>query len=239
MVSLARHSHKSSGARHNQRVDDLELARALAAGDAEALEKAERELVPVARRAIAKVDASNAFVDEILQLVRTRLFVADGDRPALISTFRGSGPLAGWIRVVATRAAIDAKRAVRRDHDDDALDRLPAPDDPELALVWRTCADAYRAALGDAFAALSRRDRNLMRQRYLDQLELKALARMYQVDASTVSRWLSAIESKLAADTRAAVVAALRLTDSQLESMERLVASQLQLSLPRILRART
>jgi RNA polymerase sigma-70 factor (ECF subfamily) len=217
--------------------EDLSLACALERGDPDAAALAEAELVPVIRRAAAKVDATAAFVDEVVQAVRTRLVVGDPDGRPLIASYRGTGPLAGWVRVVATRAALDAKRKGARHVDDaDALDRIPAPDDPELALIWQTCADEYKQALTAAFAALSRRDRALLKQRYLDGLDIKSLGRLYKVDPSTAFRWVQQIEARLGAAAREALMAKLRLTESQVKSMERMVASQLQLSLPRLLR---
>jgi RNA polymerase sigma-70 factor (ECF subfamily) len=217
---------------------DLYFACALATGDARALEIAEAELMPIVRRAAGRIDANAAFIDEVTQRVRTRLFVGEAGEPPAIAKYRGAGPLARWVRVVASRIALDIKRTdAKLDPDDDALARLPAPDDPELALIWRTCADEYKRALTSAFAHLSRRDRNLMRQRYLDDLNIDALGRLYRVHPSTAFRWLRQVEQRLAAETRTALMEKLSLTESQVRSMERLVASQLQISLTRMLRA--
>lgn len=220
------------------RAADLYFACALAAGDARALALAETELLPAARRATARIDASPAFVDEVVQRVRDRLFVR-GDAPPAIAQYRGTGPLARWVGVVASRIALDLKRAAGKAAvaDEEALANLAAPDDPELAVIWRTCAAEYKAALTASFASLSRRERNLLRQRYLDELDIDALGRLYRVHPATAYRWLKQVEQQLATATRAAVMRKLSLTESQARSMERLVASQLQLSLARLLRA--
>jgi RNA polymerase sigma-70 factor, ECF subfamily len=217
---------------------DLYFACALGAGDARALEIAEAELMPIVRRAAGRIDANAAFVDEVAQRVRTRLFVGEsGESPAIL-TYRGAGPLARWVRVIASRIALDLKRDdAKQDLDVDAVARLPAPDDPELALIWRTCADEYKRALTAAFARLGRRDRNLMRQRYLDDLNIDALGRLYRVHPSTAFRWIRDVEKRLAAETRTALMEKLSLTESQVRSMERMVASQLHISLGRMLRA--
>jgi RNA polymerase sigma-70 factor (ECF subfamily) len=77
-----------------------------------------------------------------------------------------------------------------------------------------------------------------MRQRYLDDLNIDALGRLYRVHPSTAFRWIRQVEQRLATETRAALMAKLSLTESQVRSMERMVVSQLQLSLPRMLRAK-
>jgi len=217
---------------------DLYLALALAAKDERALEIADAELMPAARQSIGRIDASSSFVDEVSQRVRERLLVGDGVIPPAIAQYRGTGPLARWVRVIASRMALDLKRADSRldDEGDDALAQMPAPSDPELEDIWRTCAEEYKAALAEAFASLSKRERNLLRQRYLDDLNIDTLGRIYRVSPSTTFRWLRQIEERLASATRIALMAKLAISESQVHSMERLVASQLQLSLPRMLR---
>jgi RNA polymerase sigma-70 factor, ECF subfamily len=216
------------------RTGELYLALALARGDKRAIAIAEAELVPEIRKAIAKVDGTPAFVDEVTQRVRDKLFV--GDAPA-IAGYRASGPLARWVRVVGSRMAIDDKRKTS-DASDDGLDRIPAPDDPELELVWRECADQYKAALAVAFAELDKRDRNLLRQRYVDDLNIDAIGRLYRVHPATAFRWLRQIEQRLGERTRASLMEKLSVTASQVASMERLVASQLRISLTKMLRVK-
>jgi RNA polymerase sigma-70 factor (ECF subfamily) len=213
---------------------DLYLALALAHADETALAIAETELVPPMRQAAGKVDSNGAFVDEVVQRVREKLFTGV---PPGVTSYRGSGPLARWVRVIASRIAVDLKRKDKRiDDDEDAVGELPSPDDPELAVIWQASAAEYKAALGQAFAALDRRARTLLRQRYLDDLDINALGKIYRVHPSTAFRWLEQIHEQLAENTRSLLRAKLALTESQIHSMERMVASQLQLSLPRMLR---
>ncbi len=217
---------------------DLYLACALAAKDERALALVEDELMPAVKQSAGRVDSSQPFVDEVCQRVRTRLLVGDGEAPPAIAQYRGNGPLARWVRVVATRVALDLKRADAKldPEGEDALAALPAPGDPELEVIWRTCADEYKAALSRAFATLSKRERNLMRQRYIDELNIDALGRLYRVHPSTAFRWLKQVELRLATVTRSSLMEKLRLSESQIKSMERLVASQLHVSLTRMLR---
>jgi RNA polymerase sigma-70 factor len=225
---------------------DLYLALAVAAKDMRALEIAESELMPAVRQSVGRIDASTSFVDEVSLRVRERLLVADGDAPPGIVLYRGAGPLARWVRVIASREALDLERANgggegehanEHEHEGEgALDQLTSPADPELAQMWQACADEYGAALAEAFAGLSRRERNLLRQRYLDELNVDALGRIYRVNPSTTTRWLGQIEDRLAAAARTALMAKLEVGEAQRASVDRLVASQLQLVLLRVLR---
>lgn len=217
---------------------DLYLALALAGRDERALAIGEAELMPAVRQSVGRIDSNAGFVDEVSQRVRERLLVGDGESGPAIARYRGTGPLARWVRVIASRIALDLKRADGKlaGESEDALAQLPAPSDPELEMIWRTCADQYKAALTEAFASLSKRERNLLRQRYLDDLNIDTLGRIYRVNPSTTFRWLKQVEERLASATRNALMTRLAISESQVHSMERLVASQLQLSLPRMLR---
>lgn len=217
---------------------DLYLACALEGKDERALAIVESELMPAVRQSAGRIDASAAFVDEVCQRVRDRLLVGDGETPPAITQYRGTGPLGRWVRVVASRIALDMKRVDSNvePESEDALAALPAPGDPELEVIWRTCAAEYKAALTTAFKSLSRRERNMLRQRYIDELNIDALGRLYRVHAATVFRWLKQIEQRLATSTRAALMAKLALSESQARSMERMVVSQLHVSLTRMLR---
>jgi RNA polymerase sigma-70 factor, ECF subfamily len=200
---------------------DLYLACALAAKDTRAIELSEAELMTAVRQSAGRVDSTRSFVDEVSQRVRDRLLVGDGETPPAITQYRGTGPLGRWVRVVASRIALDIKRADAKNSDDSEE---------------RTCAAEYKAALNAAFAGLTKRDRNLMRQRYIDDLNIDALGRIYRVNPSTAFRWLKQVEQKLASATRTALMEKLAISESQVHSMERMVVSQLQLSLVRMLK---
>lgn len=219
---------------------DLYLALALAAKDLRALEIAESELMPAVRQSIGRINARPSFVDDVSERVRTRLLVGIGGGPPAIVQYRGTGPLARWVRVIASRIALELKRADSRPPGERDLTPMgvPAPADPELEPIWRTCAEAYRASLAEAYASLPRRERNLLRQRYLEALNADALGRLYRVSPSTTFQWLTQIEERLAAATRVALERKLALCVAELPSvdrLERLVTCQLQPSLPHML----
>ena len=53
--------------------------------------------------AAAAVRAPEADTEEVKQIVRTQLFVADSGRSPGIAGYAGRGSLRGWVRVIATR----------------------------------------------------------------------------------------------------------------------------------------
>jgi RNA polymerase sigma-70 factor (ECF subfamily) len=216
---------------------DLYLALAVVAKDIRALEIAESELMPAVRQAIGRIDSNRAFIDQVSQRVRERLFIGDDATPPTITKYRGIGPLGRWVRVVASRIALELEAC--RGELEDVVAPVPTADDPALETIWRACADEYKAVLAEAFASLSRRERTLLRQHYHDNLNIETLGRIYRVNPPTTARWLKQVEDRLAAATRAALITKLAISESQVPTLERLVASELQLTLPRMLRGET
>ena len=217
---------------------DLYLALALAARDVRAVEIADSELTPVVRQSVFRIDPNPRFVDAASERVRERLLIGDGDSPPAIVQYRGTGPLARWVRVIAGRIALDL-RAGGELGDPGASDvpaELDAPSDPALDLMWRLCAEEYEIALSGAVTRLSRRERNLLRQRYLDDLNADALGHMYRVSPAMTLRWLQQIEGRLAAATCSALRSKLELSEIDSTSVERLVERRLPHTLPRMLR---
>ncbi|HET7540412.1 MAG TPA: hypothetical protein VFK05_11095, partial [Polyangiaceae bacterium] len=83
---------------------DLYLACACAEAQPEALRLFESEGSGVAKAAIARVDRSADFVEDTLQEVWDRLLL--GAEPK-VKLYSGRGPLKAWVRVAATRVALD------------------------------------------------------------------------------------------------------------------------------------
>lgn len=208
---------------------DVALACALAAGDRGALQVFERELVPDVRGALVRLDRSGDLVEEALQQLREKLLVASGT--PRIAEYRGRGSLAAWIQVIAIREALMLRRRTRRDQPvgEEAL-LLAVESDPALALTKRTYrtefADAFRVAL----AALTTRDRTLLRMCFVDTVGTERLAALYQVHRVTMFRWLSEARAHLLDGIRAALIERTGIAASEVDSVIRAVASSLDIS---------
>ena len=189
-------------------VDDLYLAFACASGDRAALAVFEAELAPVMQRAIARIQLPAGACDDVLGALREKLFVAAHGRAPLIADYSGRGRIAAWLRSLAVHAALKVRRAQRRQVGLDEADDLPIAD-PELARLRGGDAAAFRAAFDQAFARLTREQRALLRQHFLDGLTFESLGRMYGVHVSTVWRRLETARTALVAAVRAQLAAAL------------------------------
>ncbi|HLU67063.1 MAG TPA: sigma factor-like helix-turn-helix DNA-binding protein, partial [Kofleriaceae bacterium] len=90
-------------------------------------------------------------------------------------------------------------------------------------------------AFGAAVDRLPERERALLRYTYLDGLGLDELAAVYQVSRATAHRWLVKARDGLAAAVEAQLRAELRLSPAEFHSIRRLIQSEVELSLRRVL----
>jgi RNA polymerase sigma-70 factor (ECF subfamily) len=218
-------------------VRDLWLAAGCAAGDAVALRAVDAYCSGAIRDVVRRMRSSPELVDETEQATRELLFVRKGDAPPKVSKYSGRGDLRSWTMVVAAREALRIAKADARESPVDAARLLDAASvaesDIELDYLKRTYRPEFERALADALAALPPRDRALLKYHYVDGLNGRRIAALHQVHPATVTRWLEAARLALADGTHALLQERLGLGSSELASLERLVSSQLELSLSR------
>jgi len=211
---------------------DLFLCCACALGDVRALRTFEREVVPVARVAVARIRKDREFIDETLQEVWDKLLL--GPR-AKVAKYSGLGPLAAWVRVAATRTAIDRCRAlgVAGARQVELTDALSAPEhSAELALARARYGELFQSALREAVAKLPVRERNVLRMHVCGHCNIDEIGRAYDVHRATAARWLERARTAIADGVRAALAERdVKLTDSEFISVARGLASVLELKL--------
>lgn len=227
------------------RADDLALATACGRGDPAALARFEVTLASEVAHAHARYRNAPISVDELQQAIRDRLLVAEPGATPRISSYQGRGALRAWVRMVAVRHLVDVVRAeearadrpARTGGDDALVDLATTGDDPELAFLKRQYRMEFRAAFGRALHALEPRDRNILRHRYLEGLEVAELATIYAVHRGSMSRILGRIRDELLAGIRRELVRQLGVGADELGSIMALIGSRLELSLSGLLRA--
>jgi RNA polymerase sigma-70 factor, ECF subfamily len=211
---------------------DLYLACACARGDQAAITIFLREMVPHIEAAVLGLGADPAQVDEVRSQLCDALLVGS---PPGITTYAGRGQLRSWVRSIAVRMAmrhLGRNRAAAGS--DDVLASLAADaDDPEIEHLKTRYGAAFRTAFAEALAALTPRQRNLLRQHYLDELTVDQLGALYRVHRATAARWVAAARQALFDDTRRRMIDGLGLPASEYDSLVRLLHSQLDLSIQR------
>lgn len=213
--------------------EDLFLATACAAGSVEALIAFEKYLTAV-RPALRRIDPSPIFADDVLQLVREKLFVWVGGARPRITDYAATGPLGGWVRVAVLRTALNQKRDHAPRPRDDAGELLGADEPPEVGYLKSRYRGAFQAAFEAAMALLAPAERTLLRLHFVDGLSIDKLAVLEQTSRSTVARRLVELRSRLARATKDELHARLGIAGRELESMVGLLQSQIHLSLARL-----
>jgi RNA polymerase sigma-70 factor (ECF subfamily) len=179
---------------------------------------------------------------DIKQLVRQRLFVGGGTTgqptsAGKINEYGGRGDLRRWVRSVAVRTCLNELRKGRREIlvDDDQLlaQHAMASDDPEVEYMKRTYAEQFRAAFGDALHQLGAREQTLLRYHHVDGLNIDEIGAIYRIHRVTAFRWLEKAKDLLVRSTLDTLRGRLKLPPGELDSVLRMIRSQIHLSLVR------
>jgi RNA polymerase sigma-70 factor, ECF subfamily len=218
--------------------EDLYLALACARGEPDALRLFEAQFRGDLEAAAARLRAGPA-LDDLRQAVWQKLFVAEpGCRPR-IWEYSGHGPLRAWYRVIVVRAALDARRRearADRASDEQALFGVASPErDPELEYLRRLYAHEFKLAFEEAIRSLSAEHRNTLRAHYAHDLTIDQIGSMLGVHRATAARRVSKAREALLSETRRRLMQRLTLSRSELESVIRMIQSQLHLSVHRLL----
>ena len=220
------------------RAADLYLACACAGGDATALATFDRVYMREVDIALAKMRVGPPRSHDIKQLVRQRLFVgAANGQDGKIADYAGRGDLRRWVRAVAVRTCLNELRRGKLEvlTGDDQLiaQHAMAGDDPEVEYMKRTYASEFRAAFAQALAGLGAREQTLLRYHHVDGLNIDEIGAVYRVHRVTAFRWLEKSKEQVVKATLEVLRAKLRVSPGELESVLRMIRSQIHLSLVR------
>lgn len=219
---------------------DLYLACACGQGDARALAILEESYLTPARGALLRLDQGAEFIDDVMQELRTRLLLGERRR---ILHYAGRGPLIAWLRIAATRIAIDLLRASKpaAAADTSEIDELPQADlGPEVQMLREAYQDLFKEALSATVRELSVADRTLLRRHLADKLTLEEIARPYGVHPATIARRLASIRQEISESVRRRLAAGHRDQGgaTSLESVAHAIRSEVQISLTALLASR-
>lgn len=216
---------------------DLYLACAVILGDTVAHGAFARVLEAQCQRAAATRGVPELAGELRQQLSERLLLPADGRHKLL--EYSAAGPLAAYLRIAAVRLALNLRRddPARRQQtlDEGAAAALGAGGDAETRYLRERHQGEFQSALREAFAALPPEQRNVVRMHYAGGLSGQSIARMLQVDRSTVVRWLASARVGLLQETRRRLRDQLRLSPSEVESLIALLRSQLDVSMRTLL----
>ena len=224
-------------------VSDLVLACAAASGDPRGMVLFEEYGIrgteaPLKRRGVAE-----DIIEEAKQNVRERMLVrtlGENGRARIVD-YNGRGRLKHWLRVAVLREGIYlAKREGK--HEGVSFDFFAlaaADDDPEVAYFKRRYRNEYKQAFEAATAKLSSRERALLRQQFLLGMNVDEIGAVYQVHRATAARWVQSARETLFANARLELAHRLGIARAEIEDIVRMIESQLDVSLSRLLSTRS
>jgi len=221
---------------------DLYLACACAQQLPGAIAAFDRDYIREVDVALARMRVGPPRLADIKQLVRQRLFVGGGTAgqptsPGKIAEYGGRGDLRRWVRSVAVRTCLNELRKGKREVliDDDQLiaQHAMSADDPEVEYMKRTYANEFKAAFAAALGQLGAREQTLLRYHHVDGLNIDEIGAIYRIHRVTAFRWLEKAKELLVRATLETLRGRLKLPAAELESVLRMIRSQIHLSLVR------
>jgi len=217
---------------------DLWLAYGCSMGDQASLAGFDREVLSQVGMLLGRMQPTPQLIDDVRQQLRHKLLLAmPGERPR-IGEYAGRGPLQAWVRVAATRAALDQLRAAgARAGADLEPDDLAATgtDSPEVDYLKERYRPQFKLAFQEALRGLDSEKRNVLRLHVVEGLNIDEIGALFKVHRSTVARWIAAARNEVLAEARRRLRAELGLTAGEFDSLAGAVRSQLDLSVAKIL----
>jgi RNA polymerase sigma-70 factor, ECF subfamily len=200
---------------------------------------ASAHLIETLRRAVASARvAQGVGKDDVISAMVEKLLVARDGTAFGIGKYSGRGSLEGWLRIVATRTALNAQRArgaEEKREERTLTEMLGLERSPELSFLQEEQRKVLTAAAARAIASLSPDERDALRMSVYDGLSIDDIGRILDVHRSTVARWLVAVRERLRVDVEKALREGQGLSDSEVASMMNLALSQLDISVKRLL----
>lgn len=209
--------------------DDLLVASCLA-GDTQALRRLDemlREHVPRVRR----LGLPDVALDDLVADVRARLIAGDDRRPPALRQFDGRGSLAGYVRAMLVRLAIDRLRAQHATtplDEGDEIDQIATfATSLETELTKHAHTDVVKAAFRRAWDELAPHQRLLLSQQVIDALSIDEIGALHGIHRATAARRCVAAREALLVRLRGTLRDALGVDTNTAESILFNVASRL------------
>lgn len=219
--------------------EDLYLACACIHGHKGAIATLTRGFIGQVPALISHLHLSKDELEDVCQTLGERLLIGRMDARPRLAEYSGRGALLGWIRMAALREALDRRRSQQRTPANaDAQEiyaRTPDDSDPQQEYVKRRYRQHFEEALRSALSHLTAEQRNILRLHFLDGLSIDKLGVLFKVHRATAARWIVTAQRALLAEVRADLKERLQLNLSEVDSIAKMVRSQLHLSLPRLL----
>ncbi len=166
---------------------------------------------------------------EMRQVMLVRLFVpqAADERP-LIAEYTGRAPLLVWLRMMATRLLLNARRDEARVTGlGGSFANKAASDDVEMSFIRGRYEEEFTTALRAALGRLNSEQRLLLQLRFREELTSDQIAVLLKTSRVTAHRRVVTAREALAENLREALRERLKLTKTGLDQLMGLLATSL------------
>jgi RNA polymerase sigma-70 factor (ECF subfamily) len=212
-------------------VEDLWLAYACLTGAPEAVAAFRALLQRIQTKVLSRWPLHESVRHEFLQHLLTLLLVGSAAQPPLLEQYSGLGKLSTWLRLVVARRSrrflgVELRYVpfVEGLHDEVFF----VDDELELGFVKSSYRAHFREAFRAAIAeALSAKQRNILRYYLDEELNIDQIGKIYNVNRSTVARWLVKIRTTLLRETRKRLADRLNLSPFEFEKILSIIRSRL------------
>jgi RNA polymerase sigma-70 factor (ECF subfamily) len=215
---------------------ELYLAAGCLAGDRAAIAAFERDVMGAVRPSVERACRGGANADDIVQGTLAKLLA--GPPEPKLAQYTGKGSLVGWVRVVAVREALQARRRSKKEIVSDeavVVGSAPTVASLEMRMLKEMHGPAFGRAVQDAMRRLTVEQRALLRFHVRDGLGIDQIAPMLGIHRATAARRLE----KARADVLEHVQAILRerhgLSESEVKSLCAALGNEVDVSLGRAL----
>ncbi len=233
IAHVARHA-SSPAALEAIHASDLFLACGVCQRDRAALASFEEHFLARVPDYILRVVAGRDVVDEVQQKLREALILGSPGKAPKLAEYSGKGALGGWLRVTASRAALNHLRA-SGPRTEGLSDELSLAHDPELSYVSEHAHALFTDAFKRVLEGLDANGRTILRLHYIEGLTMDQLAHLYKTPRSTIARRVAEARAAVLTATESLLKNERRLSPSAVVSVLRKARSQLDVTLTRLL----
>ena len=177
--------------------------------------------------------------EEVRQLVRHKLLVAEPGKSPKIAEYGGRGGLKTWLRIVATRTALDLNAVKAREIpvERDTLEFvIGAGEDPSSTFSSSATGKNFAPPSPTRSPRSSRAIAASLRYAFGQNLSIDVIGTLYGVHRATAARWVVTAHEELKKTLRKTMMARLDVKPDEYASILRLIESRIEISFDRLMK---
>ena len=215
-----------------QRLYEVCLVLDCARGEPKALEAFAADYKRGVRAAWRGLRIDDTEIAELWQALLIYLFVAEPTQVPRIATYRGSGALAGWVRITAVRFALGQRRGDGAHKNERLATVMLAARDasPELDLLEARYSSVFRECFREALGGLQAEARALLKQAFVHGMTARGLGTAYGLHHTSITRRLAKIRAELLTGTKDLLATRTGLAAADVDSVLAALHSRLDIS---------